>query len=59
MEFLYVFGLIFSVFGIAFFLLNLKLVFAKKVVKKKCASSLPGLKGRTDPCTTCHKGHCK
>ena len=55
MEFLYVFLLIFVVFGISFILINLRNVVTGKEFHGTCSTNNPMLKNEIGECTVCGK----
>ena len=55
MEFLYVFLLIFVVFGISFVLINLRNVVTGKEFHGTCSTNNPMLKNEIGECTVCGK----
>jgi hypothetical protein len=55
MEFLYVFLLIFVVFGVSFVLINLRQVVTGQEFRGTCSSNNPMLKNEIGECTVCGK----
>lgn len=55
MEFLYVFLLIFLVFGISFVLINLRQVVTGQEFRGTCSSNNPMLKNEIGECSVCGK----
>ena len=55
MEFLYVFLLIFVVFGISFVLINLRNVVTGQEFRGTCSTNNPMLKNEIGECTVCGK----
>ena len=55
MEFLYVLGIIFTVFGISFLLINIRQIFTGKEFRGTCATNNPMLKSQIGECTVCGK----
>jgi len=55
MEFLYVFLLIFVVFGVSFVLINLRQVVTGKDFHGTCSTNNPMLKNQIGECTVCGK----
>ena len=55
MEFLYVFLLIFVVFGVSFVLINLRQVVTGQEFRGSCSSNNPMLKNEIGECTVCGK----
>ena len=55
MEFFYILGIIFAVFGISFVLINLRQVVTGKEFRGTCATNNPMLKDRVGECTVCGK----
>ena len=55
MEFLYVFLLIFIVFGVSFVLINLRQVVTGQEFRGTCSSNNPMLKNEIGECTICGK----
>lgn len=56
MSFLYIFLIIFGVFGISFFLINIRLIFTGNEFRGSCASNNPMVKDKFGNCTVCGKG---
>lgn len=55
MEFLYMLGLIFAVFGISFILINIRHIFTGKEFRGTCAQNNPMLKSQIGDCQVCGK----
>lgn len=55
MEFLYVLGIIFVVFGVSFLLINIRQIFTGKEFRGTCATNNPMLKTQIGECTVCGK----
>jgi hypothetical protein len=55
MEFIYVFLLIFVVFGVSFVLINLRQVVTGQEFRGSCSSNNPMLKNEIGECTVCGK----
>ncbi len=55
MEFLYVFLLVFVVFGVSFVLINLRQVVSGQEFRGTCATNNPMLKNEIGECTVCGK----
>ncbi len=55
MEFLYVFLLIFVVFGVSFVLINLRNVVTGQEFRGTCSTNNPMLKNEIGECTVCGK----
>ena len=55
MEFLYVLGLIFAVFGISFVLINIRQIVTGKEFRGTCATNNPMLKNQIGECSVCGK----
>ena len=55
MEFLYVFLLVFVVFGVSFVLINLRQVVTGQEFRGTCATNNPMLKNEIGECTVCGK----
>jgi hypothetical protein len=55
MEFLYVFLLIFVVFGVSFALINLRQVVTGQEFRGSCSTNNPMLKNEIGECTVCGK----
>lgn len=55
MEFLYILGIIFAVFGISFILINLRQVVTGKEFRGTCATNNPMLKDKIGECSVCGK----
>lgn len=55
MEFLYVLGIIFAVFGISFLLINLRHIVTGNEFRGTCASNNPMLKDEIGDCQVCGK----
>ncbi len=55
MEFLYVLGIIFAVFGISFLLINLRHIVTGNEFRGTCASNNPMLKDELGDCQVCGK----
>ncbi|MCB0642227.1 MAG: hypothetical protein KDC44_11330 [Phaeodactylibacter sp.] len=55
MEFLYVLGIIFTVFGVSFLLINIRQIFTGKEFRGTCATNNPMLKSQIGECTVCGK----
>lgn len=55
MEFLYVFLIIFAVFGISFALINLRQIVTGQEFHGSCSSNNPMLKNKVGECTVCGK----
>jgi len=55
MEFLYVFLLIFVVFGVSFVLINLRQVVTGQEFRGSCSSNNPMLKNEIGECSVCGK----
>ena len=54
-EFLIIFGIIFSVFGISFFLINIRHIFTGNEFRGTCSSNNPMVKDQFGNCTVCGK----
>lgn len=55
MEFLYVLGLIFTVFGVSFLLINIRYIITGNEFRGTCATNNPMLKNQVGECTVCGK----
>ena len=55
MEFLYVLTIIFTVFGVSFFLINIRHVFTGKEFRGTCATNNPMIKNQIGECSVCGK----
>jgi hypothetical protein len=55
MEFLYVLGIIFVVFGVSFALINIRHIFTGNEFRGTCATNNPMLKSQVGECTVCGK----
>lgn len=55
MEFLYILGIIFVVFGVSFVLINLRQVVTGKEFRGTCATNNPMLKSEIGECQVCGK----
>ena len=55
MEFLKIFGIIFSVFGISFLLINIRYIITGNEFRGSCASNNPMIKGNLGECGLCGK----
>jgi len=55
MEFLYVFLLIFVVFGVSFVMINLRQVVTGQEFRGSCSTNNPMLKNQIGECTVCGK----
>jgi len=55
MEFLYIFLLIFGIFGISFILINLRQVVTGEEFRGTCSSNNPMLKNEIGECAVCGK----
>ncbi|MEL6943287.1 MAG: hypothetical protein AAFO82_11515 [Bacteroidota bacterium] len=55
MEFLYVLGIVFTVFGLSFILINIRSVFGKGEFRGTCAQNNPMLKTKIGECSVCGK----
>ncbi len=55
MEFLYVLGIVFGIFGISFLLINLRHLFTGQEFRGTCATNNPMLKNEIGECTVCGK----
>jgi hypothetical protein len=54
-EFLYVLGIIFAFFGMAFIMINIRQIFTGNEFRGTCASNNPMLKNQLGECTVCGK----
>lgn len=54
-EFLTILGIIFTVFGVSFLLINLRHLFTGNEFRGTCASNNPYLKNELGECTVCGK----
>ncbi|MCH2084577.1 MAG: hypothetical protein MK226_19445 [Saprospiraceae bacterium] len=55
MEYLYVLGVIFGVFGISFMLINIRQIVTGQEFRGTCATNNPMLKNQIGECTVCGK----
>lgn len=55
MEYLYVLGIIFVVFGISFALINVRQIMTGNEFRGTCATNNPMLKSEVGDCTVCGK----
>ena len=55
MEFLYMFGIIFLIFGLSFVLINIRQIFTGNEFRGTCATNNPMLKKEIGDCTVCGK----
>ncbi len=55
MEYLYVLGIIFVVFGISFAMINIRQIVTGKEFRGTCATNNPMLKKEVGECTVCGK----
>lgn len=55
MEYLYVLGIIFAVFGISFALINIRQIVTGNEFRGTCATNNPMLKSEVGDCTVCGK----
>lgn len=55
MEFLYVLGIVFVVFGISFLLINIRHVVTGNEFRGTCATNNPMLKNQIGDCSVCGK----
>lgn len=55
MEFLYMFGVIFFIFGLSFILINIRQIFTGNEFRGTCATNNPMLKKEIGDCTVCGK----
>ena len=55
MEFLYVFAIIFAVFGVSFVLINIRHIVTGKEFRGTCATNNPMLKNQIGDCSVCGK----
>jgi len=55
MEFLYVLGIVFGVFGLSFLLINIRAVVGKGEFRGTCAQNNPMLKSKIGECSVCGK----
>ena len=55
MEFLYILGIIFVVFGISFAMINTRQIFTGKDFRGTCATNNPMLKNKIGECGVCGK----
>ncbi len=55
MSFLYIFLIIFTVFGLSFFLINIRQIMTGNEFRGTCASNNPMLKDKFGNCTVCGK----
>ncbi len=53
MTFLYVFGIIFLVFGISFALINIRHIFTGNEFRGTCATNNPMIREKTGACPVC------
>ncbi len=53
MEFLYVFAIIFAVFGLSFLMINIRHIVTGKEFRGTCATNNPMLKDKIGECTVC------
>lgn len=54
-QILYIFLIIFTVFGLSFFLINIRYVFTGNEFRGTCATNNPMLKNEIGECTVCGK----
>lgn len=55
MEFLYILGIIFGVFGVSFALINIRQIMIGKEFRGTCATNNPMLKNQIGECSVCGK----
>ena len=55
MQFLYVFAIIFVVFGISFALINIRHILTGNEIRGTCSTNNPMLKNKIGDCTVCGK----
>ena len=55
MEFLYMFGVIFFIFGLSFILINIRQIVTGNDFRGTCATNNPMLKKEIGDCTVCGK----
>ncbi len=55
MEFFYILGIIFVVFGVSFALINIRHIFTGNEFRGTCATNNPMLKSEIGECTVCGK----
>jgi len=55
MEFLYIFAIIFTVFGLSFMLINVRQIALGKEFRGTCAQNNPMLKSKIGECDLCGK----
>lgn len=55
MSYIYVLGLVFAVFGVAFAMINLRQLMTGKEFRGTCATNNPMLKNQVGDCTVCGK----
>ncbi len=54
-QFLYILLIIFTVFGLSFFLINIRYIFTGNEFRGTCATNNPMLKNEIGECTVCGK----
>ncbi|MEL6866426.1 MAG: hypothetical protein AAFP19_18520 [Bacteroidota bacterium] len=55
MEFLYILGIVFTVFGVSFALINIRHIVTGKEFRGTCATNNPMIKNQVGECTVCGK----
>lgn len=55
MEFLYVLGIVFAVFGVSFILINIRHIVTGNEFRGTCSSNNPMLKNEIGECSVCGK----
>jgi len=55
MEFLYVLGIVFAVFGLSFLLINIRYIVKGEEFRGTCAQNNPMLKSKIGDCQVCGK----
>jgi len=55
MEFLYILGIIFFVFGLSFMMINIRQIVTGKDFRGTCAQNNPMLKSKIGDCSVCGK----
>ena len=55
MEFLVIFGIVFTVFGLSFLMINIRYIVIGKEFRGTCANNNPMLKKDIGECTVCGK----